>query len=308
MEKDDELSGEGNSYDFGERMYNPRIGRWSSTDPFEDRMPQVSPYSYALNNPIYLVDEDGELPIIPFLIKAGAAAAADALLQASLIYLTDESVDDFGSAFKKIDKSDVAWSFVEGLNPFKIPGGKFGEAAAAASADVLIYIGEQTIDGNDITTEGIGQEFIIGFMSQLAGDQASKLLSNKTVRKKLGGLLGADKLDEILHRFDTRAPDEIKAAGGFDSWGDQKDLMDHATGKNIKNKTSNYVGTSKTEEGALNLAGGRKGYIYQIENPGTGVDVNKKLGDKSPFKNEQEIAVPDKIPNKKIKSSKPVNQ
>jgi len=40
-----------------------------------------------------------------------------------MIYLIDDSVKDFGSAFKKIDKSDIAWSFVEGLNPFKVSRG-----------------------------------------------------------------------------------------------------------------------------------------------------------------------------------------
>jgi RHS repeat-associated protein len=32
QEKDDEVSGEGNSYDFGARFYNSRVGRWLSVD------------------------------------------------------------------------------------------------------------------------------------------------------------------------------------------------------------------------------------------------------------------------------------
>jgi RHS repeat-associated protein len=59
MEKDDELKGEGNSYDFGARLYEPRVGRWFSTDVLESKYPYLSSYSYASNNPILNVDFDG---------------------------------------------------------------------------------------------------------------------------------------------------------------------------------------------------------------------------------------------------------
>lgn len=57
QEKDDEIKGEGNSYDFGERLYDPRIGRWSSTDNIDK--PWLSPYQFASNNPINNLDPDG---------------------------------------------------------------------------------------------------------------------------------------------------------------------------------------------------------------------------------------------------------
>ena len=63
MEKDDEVSGEGNSYDFGARLYNPRVGRWMSTDAFESKFPSWSPYVFAFNNPLCFVDLDGNEPI-----------------------------------------------------------------------------------------------------------------------------------------------------------------------------------------------------------------------------------------------------
>jgi RHS repeat-associated protein len=61
-EKDDELKGEGNNYDFGARMYDSRIGRFFKVDPKWQQFPEWSPYVYALDNPIRLVDTDGEGP------------------------------------------------------------------------------------------------------------------------------------------------------------------------------------------------------------------------------------------------------
>jgi RHS repeat-associated protein len=59
MEKDDELKGEGNSYDFGARMLDSRIGRWFAKDPKEGKYPSFSTYNYVLNNPIIYYDFDG---------------------------------------------------------------------------------------------------------------------------------------------------------------------------------------------------------------------------------------------------------
>jgi RHS repeat-associated protein len=60
MEKDDEVSGEGNSYDFGARLYNPRVGRWLSIDPFASKYADISPYVFVANNPIIFIDPDGK--------------------------------------------------------------------------------------------------------------------------------------------------------------------------------------------------------------------------------------------------------
>jgi RHS repeat-associated protein len=60
MEGDPEIKGSGNSYDFGARIYDPRIGRWLSRDPLEAKYPSLSPYNFVNNNPIIYVDVDGK--------------------------------------------------------------------------------------------------------------------------------------------------------------------------------------------------------------------------------------------------------
>ena len=59
-ENDNETYGNGNVYDFGARIYNPRLGIWLSLDPLQKKYPGVSPYNYCLNNPIVFIDPDGK--------------------------------------------------------------------------------------------------------------------------------------------------------------------------------------------------------------------------------------------------------
>jgi RHS repeat-associated protein len=108
---------------------------------------------------------------------------------------------------------------------------------------------------------------------------------------------------EYVYRFDERSPEQIKLDGGFKSWGNDMDLYKHADGTNIANKTSGYISTSKSSAFPRDLATGyEEGYIYKIQRPSGAIDVNEALGKPSPFKNENEIAVPKHIPYEKIVS------
>jgi RHS repeat-associated protein len=64
-EMDNEVSGTGNIYDYGFRIYNPRLGRFLSVDPLTKSYPWYTPYQFAGNKPITYIDLDGleeELP------------------------------------------------------------------------------------------------------------------------------------------------------------------------------------------------------------------------------------------------------
>ncbi len=56
---DNEVSGTGNMYDYGFRIYNPRVGRFLSVDPLTSSYPWYTPYQFAGNKPIVFIDLDG---------------------------------------------------------------------------------------------------------------------------------------------------------------------------------------------------------------------------------------------------------
>lgn len=86
MEADDEVKNiKGSSYDFGARMYDPRVGRWLSRDPHENKYPSLSSYNFATNSPIKFMDPDGR-DIIDFL------ALIRSVYRAQGIVLTSSSV------------------------------------------------------------------------------------------------------------------------------------------------------------------------------------------------------------------------
>ena len=58
-------------YNYHARLYDPSIGRFYQMDPKEQ---YFSPYKYAGNSPVSMVDPDGQVAFIIPLVIAGAGA------------------------------------------------------------------------------------------------------------------------------------------------------------------------------------------------------------------------------------------
>ncbi|MCE9539606.1 MAG: hypothetical protein K8R85_10350, partial [Bacteroidetes bacterium] len=58
-ENDNEVKGQGNQQDYGMRFYDNRLGRFLSIDPLIMQYPELTPYQFASNMPIWAIDRDG---------------------------------------------------------------------------------------------------------------------------------------------------------------------------------------------------------------------------------------------------------
>ncbi|MEO6240311.1 MAG: RHS repeat-associated core domain-containing protein, partial [Bacteroidia bacterium] len=81
-EKVDEMHGnDGDSYDFGARMYDARLGRWTSIDNFWGKNSEISPYVFAGNMPIVAIDANGDSIYFVGQANANYESAMTTLLQ-----------------------------------------------------------------------------------------------------------------------------------------------------------------------------------------------------------------------------------
>jgi RHS repeat-associated protein len=60
QEKFDDVSGSGFNVDFGERIYNPKIGSFNKIDALNHKYASLSPYSFVSNNPVSHVEIIGD--------------------------------------------------------------------------------------------------------------------------------------------------------------------------------------------------------------------------------------------------------
>ena len=49
-----------NAYDYGARFYDPLLPTWDRIDPMCEKYYHLSPYAYCLNNPVNIIDPNGE--------------------------------------------------------------------------------------------------------------------------------------------------------------------------------------------------------------------------------------------------------
>lgn len=84
-------------YDYGARTYDVQTGRWQQPDPLADKFMSMSPYEFALNNPVNATDPDGKNAV--FTIKRNKKGDIIGVKISSTIYIRGT-----GASLKRADQ------------------------------------------------------------------------------------------------------------------------------------------------------------------------------------------------------------
>ncbi|MFN6329759.1 MAG: RHS repeat domain-containing protein [Chitinophagales bacterium] len=160
-EKDDEVYGEGNFMNYDARLYDSRLGKFISVDPWVKKYPSASPYSAFNNNPLYFIDPTGKGGVAT-VEKDNSGKTFIKVTTVVYIYtnIPNMSEEELKSIATQIE-SDVNCDWNKPAN-FSTSTGQFTETKAATN-----YAGEMT--------PMVFETKVIAVSPEKAQEQANKL-------------------------------------------------------------------------------------------------------------------------------------
>jgi RHS repeat-associated protein len=213
-EKDDEVYGGGNEYDFGARIYDSRLSRFLSTDPMEGMFPWQSPYVFADNSPIALIDLLGMAASDPVKSKPHVTTTPgpDMTTSDGKVHQTEINTDQDGVSTHDVATSTVvirpkgasqsssnpsvaesfSWGFLKAAVPSFIIGGAIAlvvGVALTAASPVIVAAGIMAAAAAAAAgTVGV----VKGGYEALSGNEAytGRKLSNSERAEKAGEVAG----------------------------------------------------------------------------------------------------------------------
>jgi len=158
-ESDSETYGKGNEYDYGFRIYNPRLGKFLSVDPLSRGYAALTPYQFAGNTPIWAIDIDGLEPGVVL----GSTTQVQAINDYNQIYNNDpDSKNSNWSGFEltTIDQAinDIQ-NYKDAGNTMKAiyyqTHGSPGTLPTGEGKDGVLNVQQQVVSVDDIKTSAL---------------------------------------------------------------------------------------------------------------------------------------------------------
>lgn len=212
------------------RYYDPSIGRFLSRDPVLTE----PPYAYVRNNPVMLVDRDGQFAVLPII----AGAAIGAVVSGATYALTtkDFNLAHFGATAAGGAVAGAAVPFVwaaAGAGLLTVGAGGTAGAATAVSMEVGAFVGlntylaKQAISGEEVSgSEAMFEAVMGGLSSYIGGGSRPAIYSLQTLKSNPGlvsHLLGKQLFSDARNAVQIEAirdlrwpltdPNEVSAPG-----------------------------------------------------------------------------------------------
>lgn len=152
QEKDDEVKGEGNSYNYTYRMHDPRIGRFFAVDPLESKYAFYSPYQFSGNELISKVELEGLEPksIGDENLRILTKATSDISIADMFIYRWNQAMGTDYSTLKYVSAGSIqaSYDFFKGVWNFATSDAWKGETwsgVAKTITSLTLYVNSPTL-------------------------------------------------------------------------------------------------------------------------------------------------------------------
>lgn len=162
----------------GARYYSRVLGRYMSVDPLAVKFPFASPYNYALNNPINLIDPDGKEPIKSLV---GTVAKFRTLLDNSPRQVGAYAGTQASNYLKSLGNTEFNWKQMRPLPTetgyFNNKEGRYIYTEVGGWVDMahfMFYAGkayQYKLDGKE---NPIGEAVQDGYMQEVSDKYAAK--------------------------------------------------------------------------------------------------------------------------------------
>jgi len=284
-ESDGEIKGDGNSLDYGARIYDPRLGKWLSIDPKQSLFSGLSPYSFGANSPIIVIDREGM--IIEF-VNNDQSDKAKQIYQS--IYENADS--ETKAALDNLSSSDIVYriNVTQNMQDIEKPGGSSVNDLALTyfNADQTVQTGNVTVDiviqlrPDYELTSAMGDE--LEQARQINEGEIGLLDMGKSNTGSSGGFTGGDIYDETNSKkgsIDALKSNKFTLKGDEATWNNILSIQGEsglaAYLKDPKNGYAGYINLAETKTNALGNLKYRqvkqdvkdynlKGFIYRKQN------------------------------------------
>jgi RHS repeat-associated protein len=209
----DNSTGESN-LDFGARIYDGRLGRWLSVDPLQAKYPSFSPYVFAINNPIIVVDHDGR-DIIIVTENSQFRLAKSTLLKTATgrelwnKYANSKTTDIYiAISSSKIVGADAVTSRIDGTSMVKMDISLGPDKKIVVKDKITVDTKESSdhkaFDGLDITKSRGKKIFVISLDKEAFSTNATK-------QKERADIMNNGVLEEVKYDLAESIFHEMKS-------------------------------------------------------------------------------------------------